>query len=160
MTLIEQTVGGVRWRLAPTWLEGLGTGALDRLFGAGGPRLAEWQSAGHALLVKQGPVRSVYHVRLPDGEFHLKHDHPDRRALFAPAKARGEFERLLAVAGRGVHTLEPLACGEAGRRGCYLLTRTLAGAESLAAFLQSTLPTLPEKCQPRLRQRLAEGLGE
>jgi tRNA A-37 threonylcarbamoyl transferase component Bud32 len=155
---IDLTAGGVRWRLARELVG-------RELFGPGGLRLAEWLAAGQARVVKDAPHCAVYHVVLPGLDFHVKHYRPQGararlRARLRPSKARSECDRTLAAAGRGVPTLEVLAVGEgAEAEGCYLLTRTLAGARPLAAFLEDELPALGPGRQARVRRRLAVELG-
>jgi tRNA A-37 threonylcarbamoyl transferase component Bud32 len=156
---ISVTAGGVRWQIPPRW--------RDCLLGPDGLRLPEWLAAGQARLVKQGPHRTVYHVTLPELDFHLKH-YPlaDGRAwlrgLVRPSKARTEYEQALAVAARGVPTFEPLALGETcglGPCSSYLLTLTLPGAMPLSSFVEMVLSTCDPLRQARLRQRLAVALG-
>jgi tRNA A-37 threonylcarbamoyl transferase component Bud32 len=151
-------VGGLRWEVAGEF--------RDVLFGPDGLRLAEWLERGQARVVKHGPHRTVYHVVLPEVDCHLKHCRVyDRRAWLRecvrPAKARGEYERCLAVAARGVPTVTPLAVGTApGPRpgDSFLVTRTL-DAEPLGTFIEQTLPTLEPARRTRLGQRLAVALG-
>jgi tRNA A-37 threonylcarbamoyl transferase component Bud32 len=152
--------GGVRWQIQP---------GLEFLFGPDGLRLDEWLATGQARVVKHGPHRTVYHIVLPELDFYLKHNRlADRRAwlreLVRPSKARQEYEHALAVAARGVATIEPLAVGEtvrgAGPRNSFLLTRTLPEARPLNSFLENTLPQWPSLRRHRLRRRLAVALGE
>jgi tRNA A-37 threonylcarbamoyl transferase component Bud32 len=152
--------GGLRWQIRPE---------LEPLFGPNGLRLSEWLAAGQAHAVKDGPHRTVYHVVLPGLDFYVKHNcQTDRRAwlrdLVRPSKARGEYEHALAIAARGVPTVEPLAVGEpcdgTGPRHSLLITRTLPETRPLNSFLESTLPQWPARCRARLRQRLAVALGQ
>lgn len=139
---------------------------LPALFAQGGLRLTEWLDAGLARVVKQGQHRTVYRVQLPGLDFHLKH-YPlaDTRAwlrqLVRPSKARGEHERTLAVAQRGVPTLESLAIGEGPgpAQASYLMTRTLPDATPVNEFLEQSLAALPTCAQTRLRQVFAVELG-
>ncbi len=150
--------GGVRWEVADEY--------RDVLLGPDGLRLAEWLECGQARVVKHGPHRTVYRVVLPEVDCHVKHCRVyDGRAWLRecvrPAKARGEYERCLAVAARGVSTVVPLAVGEApGPRpgDSFLVTQTL-DAEPLGAFIEQALPALEPGRRTRLRQRLAVALG-
>jgi serine/threonine protein kinase len=157
---IVLVTGGVRWQMRP---------GLEPLFGPDGLRLGEWLATGQAHAVKDGPHRTVYHVVLPEQDFYLKHNRQaDRRAwlrdLVRPSKARSEYEHALAVAARGVPTVEPLALGEPCRgtrpRHSFLITRTLPETRPLNSFLESTLSQWPARRCARLRQRLAVALGQ
>ncbi len=103
---------------------------------------------------------------MPGLDFHLKHyplanTRAWLRQLIRPSKARMEYQRTLAVSGRGVPTLEPLAFGECGStiQASYLITRTLRDVCPLNVFLEQTLPNLPWQRQTHLRQRLSWELG-
>src|SRR5262249_28460501 len=80
-----------------------------------------------------------------------------------PNKARGEYDKALALQARGVPTPRPLAWGVGGSAlgpsASWLITETLTAAQSLLAFLEATLPALPPLRQARIRQRLAPVLG-
>jgi tRNA A-37 threonylcarbamoyl transferase component Bud32 len=159
---IHLTVGGVRWRVRPDWLQ---TGGVEQLFGPGGLRLPEWLRSGQALVVKTGPHRTVYRVVLPGSDFHLKHYRPHTlgwlTSWLLPSPARREYERTEAVARRQVPTLVPLGLGEGSGRaaGSYLITRTLPEARALDGFLEHELPALPAEQRAPLRQAVAVALG-
>jgi tRNA A-37 threonylcarbamoyl transferase component Bud32 len=149
---------GVRWQVQR---------GLEGLFGPAGLRLEEWLAAGQAQVVKHGPHRTVYHVVLPGLDLHIKQNRvADTRAwlreLVRPSKARSEYNRALAVSGRGVLTIEPLAIGEtvhdSATQCSFLITRTLADAQPLNTFLD-TLADWPDWRRTRMRQRLAGALG-
>jgi tRNA A-37 threonylcarbamoyl transferase component Bud32 len=150
--------GGLRWRVAAEY--------RDVLLGPDGLRLGEWLERGQARVVKDGPHRTVYRVVLPEVDCYVKHCrvHDGRawlRECVRPAKARGEYERCLAVAARGVATVTPLAVGEApGTRpgDSFLVTQAL-DAEPLGTFIERELPALEPGRQARLRQRLAVALA-
>jgi tRNA A-37 threonylcarbamoyl transferase component Bud32 len=152
------TAGGVRWEVAADY--------RDILLGPDGLRLAEWLATGQARVVKHGPHRTVYHVMLPEAEFHVKHCRVhDRRAWLRdcvrPPKALGEYRRCLAVAARGVPTVTPLAVGSAPGfppRDSFLVTQSL-DAEPLGTFIEHVLPTFAPGRLTRLRLRLAVALG-
>ncbi len=152
------SAGGLRWEVA--------SGLRDVLLGPEGLRLAEWLEHGQARVVKDGPHRTVYRVTLPEVDCYVKHCRVyDRRAWLRecvrPAKARGEYERCLAVAARGVPTVVPLAVGEApGPRpgDSFLVTKAL-DAEPLGTFIERALPALEPGRGARLRQRLAVALA-
>jgi tRNA A-37 threonylcarbamoyl transferase component Bud32 len=161
LKLIEVNTPHARWQVLPD--------CREQLFGPDGLRLEEWLRSGLAHVVKHGPHRTVYRVALPGLSFYLKHYRlPDFRArlrqLVRPAKARMEFERVLAVAARSVPTVSPLALGEGnlGPASCdsFLITRSLENSEAVSSFIETTLPRLRPDLQTRLRQRLAIALGE
>ncbi len=154
----KMIVGGLRWEVADEF--------RDALLGPDGLRLTEWLDQGQARIVKHGPHRTVYRVVLPEVDCYVKHCrvHDARawlREIVRPAKARGEYERCLAVAARGVPTVTPLAVGEAigpSPGDSFLITQTL-DAEPLGVFIEQTLPALEPGRRTRLRQRLAVALG-
>jgi hypothetical protein len=151
--LAEVKAGGVRWRVAPEW--------RSLLFGPNGLRLQEWLRGGQAHVVKHGPHRTVYRVALPDFSFYLKHYRLTGlrawlRQLVRPPKARTEFERAVAVAKRAVPTIVPVALGEgcarSGPSDSFLITRALDDAESMAQFIENTLPRSDRQRRARLSQ--------
>ncbi len=152
--------GGVRWRVAPEY--------HDLLLGPDGLRLGEWLASGLARVVKHGPHRTVYRVELPGLDVHVKHFRlPDARSWLRqcvrPSKARLELDRSLAVAARGVPTVEPLALGETAGvtpGDSFLVTRTLDDVEPLGAFLERTLTSFAPTRQARVRQRVALALAD
>jgi tRNA A-37 threonylcarbamoyl transferase component Bud32 len=152
--------GNVQWMVRPEYQE--------VLFGPKGLRLPEWLASGQATVVKQGPHRIVYRVVLPELRFFVKHNRiADRlawvRQFLRPGKAWGEYQRALAVAARGVPTVEPLAVGVQGQGfapgASYLITRSLDGAMQLNDFIEAVLPALSAEAVARLRCRLARALG-
>jgi tRNA A-37 threonylcarbamoyl transferase component Bud32 len=158
--LVELRVGGLRWLVRPEYRQ--------ELFGPDGLRLEEWLRSGAAHVVKHGPHRTVYRVVLPGLRFYLKHYRlQDVRAwlreLIRPAKARLEYERALAVAGRKFSTVTPLALGERPRSSgpgeSFLITLSLDGTEPLQAFVETALPRLDPSRRTLVRQRLAVEVG-
>jgi tRNA A-37 threonylcarbamoyl transferase component Bud32 len=157
--------GGMSWQVHPELLDH----ESGVLFGPHGLPLAEWLAAGQARLVKRGADRTVYRVFLPGIDCHLKqycssNARARLRDWLRPCKARIEFRHSLALAERGLPTLEVLAMGETerGRQPTcsYLVTRTMPDGVPLGAFLESTCRAWPADRQTRLRQRLADVLGE
>jgi tRNA A-37 threonylcarbamoyl transferase component Bud32 len=148
------------WEVVPEYRE--------TLLGGSGLRLDEWLATGQAQAVKQGPHRTIHHVRLDDLDFYVKH-YPQRglrawlRQLVRPSKARGEYQNALEVAERGVPTFVPLGMGEQrtlwGTGASFLITRTLEATEPLNTFLETTWPELSCARQARLAPRLAAALG-
>src|SRR5262249_41446081 len=137
------------------------------LFGPTGLRLEEWLGDGQAQVVKHGPHRTVYRVRLPGLDCYLKHYRlPDTRAwlreVVRPCKARMEYARAWGVAARGIAPVTPLALGEPTRVGpadSFLVTRTLEDTEPLSTFIERTLPTFAPGRRARVALRLAVVLG-
>lgn len=166
---LELTTGGVHWEVQPAWLGADPDRTRAQLFGPEGLRLTEWLASGAARAIKHNNSRTVYHVVLPGLDFYLKHYRvADRRArlreMVRPSKARMEYERILGVAARGVPTLVPLGlgetCAEGPRRASYLATRTIASAQPLHLFLETTFLEQAPRTRSRFRQRLAVALGQ
>jgi tRNA A-37 threonylcarbamoyl transferase component Bud32 len=156
----DADAAGTRWWVAP--------GLRAALLGPDGLRLEEWLADGRACVIKHGPHRAVYRVDLGGEVVYIKHNRlPDVRAwlrqLVRPSKARLEFDRAVAVAARGVATVEPLALGERhalfGAGESLIVTRALDDTQTLNTFLVRTLLPLPPGRRARLRQRLARALG-
>jgi Lipopolysaccharide kinase (Kdo/WaaP) family len=153
--------GDVYWWVAPT--------LRDALLGPDGLRLDEWLHSGRASIVKQGPHRVVYRVDLGGEIVYVKHHRvPDVRAwlrqLVRPSKARTEYNRAVAVAARGVSTVEPLAVGERqtlwGTGDSYIVTGSLDDTVTLNSFLATQLVPMPPPRRARVRQSLARALGQ
>jgi tRNA A-37 threonylcarbamoyl transferase component Bud32 len=154
------TRAGVRWVVVSSF--------KDLFLDAGGLKLAEWLRDGHATVVKRGPHRMVYRVELPEVSFFVKQNRiPDARSwlrqLIRPAKACMEYRRVLAVAARGVPTVEPLAVGETdkwvGAGESVLITRSLPDTMQLNVFLETVLPGMALQRRQCIRKRLAVALG-
>jgi tRNA A-37 threonylcarbamoyl transferase component Bud32 len=142
---------GIRWHLAP------GAGPL---LNAKSLELAAHLESGNAQIVKSGPHRTVYRVNLPQGVVFWKHCRIAGlrswlRQCLRPSKARMEYDRAIALAARGIHTIEPLAWGVAERTFAgesYLITREIAGATSLLQYLE-------QRSRPSERRAAAVALG-
>ncbi len=141
----------------------------DCLLDRGKLRLSEWLEKGSASVVKQGPHRTVYEVRLPSLHFFLKHNHSTGtkaklRRLVRKSKGRIEHDCALEVARREVPTFTPLALGESSGSHnsgeSYLLTHALKDTHSLSHFLEQDLPTFPESTRTHWRQSIAIELGK
>jgi tRNA A-37 threonylcarbamoyl transferase component Bud32 len=159
-TWCDVDTGDVRWCVTPL--------LRDALLGPAGLRLDEWLQSGQASVVKQGPHRVVYRVELGRDVVYIKHNLlPDARAwlrqLVRPSKARMEYDRAVAMAARGVPTVEPLAIGERraalGAGDSYLVTRSLDDTQTLNSFLALTVVPMPPRRRARVRQGLARALG-
>lgn len=150
--------GGHWWRVLP---------AGAAVFGPDGPDLPAWVEEGCAELVKQGPQRTVYRVRLPGGAVFVKRCRINTprswaREILRPAKARLEFENALALRARGLPAVEPLAWGSTHPvlpGDSLFVTRCQDGAEPFDRFLDVTYPALPATCRQAIRYRLTAALG-
>ncbi len=146
---------GIRWHLAP--------GASGLLTSAS-LNLATHLRAGNAKVIKNGPHRTVHRVALPDGTVFWKHCRIAGlrswlRQCLRPPKARMEFDRAIALAARGIPTIEPLAWGvdEQSFAGeSYLLTRELVGAMPLSQYLNQIAKDVD---RPSARRETAVALG-
>jgi tRNA A-37 threonylcarbamoyl transferase component Bud32 len=130
---------------------------FDAFTESNGP-LPAWVAAGVARIVKRSPQRTVYRVELPGEAFYVKQHHiPDRRTwlrqCIRPAKGRTEFERLVALAKRGIAAPEPLGWGTRSGGESFLVTRALDHVTPLVDSLMS----FGERSADR--QRLACELG-
>jgi tRNA A-37 threonylcarbamoyl transferase component Bud32 len=139
-----------------------------QLLGPHGLPLQDWLRDGIATVVKEGPHRAVYRVRLPGLDFHVKHNRlygwrGRLRELVRPIKARREFALAAALQARGIPTPQPIAWGteKPGFRPCasWLITETVADSQTLLNYFEAGLPTLPVAAQIRERRRVARALG-
>jgi tRNA A-37 threonylcarbamoyl transferase component Bud32 len=146
---------GIRWHLARGASDVLSRDVLD---------LAAHEESGNAQLVKNGPHRTVYRVSLPHGVVFWKRCRIAGlrswlRQCIRPPKARMEYDRAVSLAARGIATFEPLAWGIQERAFAgesFLITREIAGAASLSAYLERIDA---QRYEPRLRRAAAEALG-
>ena len=144
-------VAGIRWHVVPGVRPALTPLSLD---------IDSHIQNGNAHVVKHGQHRTVYRVTLNGLVLFWKHCRISGlrsrlRQCLRPPKARMEFDRALALAARGIPTVEPLAWGE--RVGTYagesfLITRELSGAMPLQSLLQPPI-------EPESRRQLAIDLG-
>ncbi|MCE9534102.1 MAG: lipopolysaccharide kinase InaA family protein [Planctomycetes bacterium] len=148
------TVAEIRWHLSTFGSEILTPDSLD---------LANLQARELARVVKHGPHRTVHHVVLDNGNFFWKHCRINGiraflRVCIRPPKARLEFDRAIALAQRGIATLEPLAWGVQCKffGESHLITREIAGAVSLQQYLFDHFET---ESTPSPRRDLANLLG-
>jgi tRNA A-37 threonylcarbamoyl transferase component Bud32 len=151
---VRATVAGVRWTLTPP---GRALLADDDL------RLDVHLAAGRAQVVKHGPHRTVYRIGLASGLIYWKLCRISGpaawwRDFFRGYKAKLEFHRALALAARGIETVEPLAWGRlpgaVRPEGSVLLTRALEGATPLDEYLARQAPA------PADRRRITVALAE
>lgn len=147
---------GRKWHLAPNAMA---------LFGPGGPDLDRWIASGAAQIVKTGPHRTVYCVALPSGTVYVKHCRINgarawAREVLRPAKARLEFENLLALQTRGISAATPLAWGANDSLlpgESFLITRSLEGS---TPFLTSVERSLSNEQRCHLAQSLGQFLAK
>jgi tRNA A-37 threonylcarbamoyl transferase component Bud32 len=129
--------------------------------------LDELARAGRVTAVKHGPHRSVYRMELDAGTVYWKHcriysTRSFLRECLRPPKAKLEFDNALALAERGIATVQPLAWGVVSRwwpGESFIITKALTDAVPLNTYLETALPELPRDAQPQLRRRIAEALA-
>ncbi|MFM7592071.1 MAG: lipopolysaccharide kinase InaA family protein, partial [Isosphaeraceae bacterium] len=119
-------------------------------------------------IVKDGPLRTVYHVKLDDSGIFIKHYRVPWirgkiRQWLRGGKSRNEGEKALKLVSSGVATIEPVALGEQRRLGLifdnYLVTREIPSVEPLDHFLEKTLPGLGTARVRLIRRRIGEELA-
>jgi tRNA A-37 threonylcarbamoyl transferase component Bud32 len=125
----------VAWHL-PAELQGA-------LVGPHGLRLEEWRRDGRLTIVKNGPLRAVYRVQLPELDIHIKHYRPSGlhsqlREFLRRNKAGREAALAVAIRIRGISTPEPIGWGREiggiGNTGGWLITRTEPGVPLSTLF--------------------------
>src|SRR5262249_22045040 len=118
--------------------------------------------------VRANRARIGYGVGLPGAAVFVKHCRVTgprawAREVIRPAKARLEFENALALRGRGIPAVEPLAWGGPDSwwpRESVLITRGLNAAVPFQCYLERDLPALPPDEQRAVRRQLALGLAQ
>lgn len=153
-------VRNVGWWIREDW--------FDRIAGPGGLKWKEWRQNGRLKIVKDGPLRTVYHASLPDNGIYIKYYRvPGLRAKirqwFRKGKARNEGGRALELAAIGIPTINPLALGEERKFGIlfenYLVTEEIAGVQPLDRFLEQTLDLFSQSRAEAIRRRIGEELA-
>lgn len=151
----------IRWQMAD--------GLRERLLGPDGLPLADWLRTGVATVVKDGPHRAVYRLRLQGLDCHVKHNRlvgfrGRMRELLRPTKARREFALAVELTARGIPVPPPLAWGTEGAgvrpAASWLITETVADAVPLLTHLESVLPTVASASRRRLTEALGTFLGQ
>jgi tRNA A-37 threonylcarbamoyl transferase component Bud32 len=153
--------GDVFWRVRPD--------VAELLFNSTGLRLHEWLLSGQASVVKHGPHRTVYQVRIGARSIYIKHHRvPSAHAMLSQwarsSKGRRELTCLEKAAERAIPTIEPLALGEQRKAGFvfenYLITEGIEGVQPLDHFIQETFPALAASRRPEIRRNLTDELAE
>jgi tRNA A-37 threonylcarbamoyl transferase component Bud32 len=156
---VHVSLGRLQWTLTTAGRETLTDDDLD---------LETHLAAGRATTVKHGQHRTVYRVTLPNGQSvfwkHCRLNGPRAwwRDFFRGPKAKLEFDRARTLVGRGIETIEPLACARfRGRwpRGSFLITRALEDTAPLDHVLIHHPPADPEG-RRRLTVELAEYIAK
>jgi tRNA A-37 threonylcarbamoyl transferase component Bud32 len=149
------TGGDLEWTL---------TAAGERLLSIVDRDLNSHITSGRASVVKTGQHRTVYRVVLTSGvALYWKHCRLNGsrawwRDFFRGPKAKMEFDRAIALAERGIETVEPLAWARfRGRRprGSFLVTRDLEDTVPLDHYLIHNPPATAA-----LRRSFTKGLAE
>jgi tRNA A-37 threonylcarbamoyl transferase component Bud32 len=155
---LSALVRGVRWHVTADAREFLTPELLD---------LDPHVRSGVARVIKHGPHRTVYYLQLGGVNVYWKHcrisgTRSRLRQCLRPPKARMEFDRALALASRGISTVEPLAWGtRAGALGgeSFLITRELTAAVPLQNMLLAEFGgAIPANGHDR--RMIARSLGE
>jgi tRNA A-37 threonylcarbamoyl transferase component Bud32 len=160
-TFVQLQTGEVHWIVR--------CDARAALLGDDHLNLDRWLQSGQATIVKNGPHRTVYRLRLPGHHYYLKHYRvPDTRAMLSQwtqgSKGYREWTLMQRAARHGVPTLVPVAFGEQRRAGLvlenFLITEGVDEVEPLYSFAHQLLPTVPADRQRLLRRQLALDLAE
>lgn len=117
----------------------------QRLFDNQGLRLEHWKEQGLATLIKQGPGRTIYRVRLPGLDLYVKHFRATTfvnflHQLIRQGRAEKEFQLAHLLEECGVATVKPVALGERRRNGMllesFLLTETIPNGLTLYELIE------------------------
>lgn len=150
----------VGWWIREEW--------FDRIAGPHGLKWKEWRNSGQIHVVKDGPLRTVYHVPIGLSGIYIKHYRvPGLRARarqwIRGGKARNEGDKALQLAAIGIPTINPLALGEERKFGMiyenYLVTEEIAGVEPLDRFLEIKLAGFDPIRVDKIRRLIGEELA-
>ena len=142
---------------------------VDELLNQQELRISQWLEEGRAEVVKTGDHRTVYRLRLPVGNFYLKHYRiPGLRArlqnVVRPCKAMLEFEAACRVAEIGIATYQPVAVGRTMTgpvvRDNFLVSDAIDDAQTLHEFVLETFKLMPQPRRNVVRLQIARQLGE
>lgn len=154
------TMNQVGWWIREEW--------FDRIVGPKGLKWQEWEQSGKLRIVKDGPLRTVYHVDLGSTGIYIKHYRvpglrPKIRQWFRRGKARNEGEKALGLAAIGIGTVEPVALGEQRLFGVilenYLVTKEIPEVEPLDQFLEKTLAQFSPQRAIEIRRQIGNELA-
>jgi tRNA A-37 threonylcarbamoyl transferase component Bud32 len=143
-------------------------GLATLLLGPKGLRLDEWRRQDVLSVVKSGPHRTVYRLRLPSGVFFIKHVHMAHwrarlKNLVRANQAEREWNAAARIARLGVPTFERAALGRVSGGGSardgYLITRAIPQSQPLDQYLQQEMKRQTPRSQADLRRSLAARLG-
>jgi tRNA A-37 threonylcarbamoyl transferase component Bud32 len=159
--MVSLRFGQARWNAEPS--------VVEEFFDEWGLKLDEWQRTGQAEIIKTGPHRSVYRLRLPSGRFILKHYripglHAQLQNMIRPCKAVLEWNAIRRVRKLGIPTIRAVAVGRtmvgAVVRDSYLITCEIDDVETLHDFVLHSIDRFGDRERALLRQRIANRLGQ
>lgn len=159
-SFVHRRTGHARWHCRESWAQ--------VLLGPKGLRLDEWLGDGDVEVVKHGPHRSVYRVRVERREFFVKHFRCctiwDRlRHWFRRSPARREWLKAERIAKLGISTIRPVAWQEETGRGpvgdSFLVTEAILNGCSLDEYQRRYLPLLSPNERRTVGRRLLTDLA-
>ncbi|MCA9067430.1 MAG: hypothetical protein KDA84_00805 [Planctomycetaceae bacterium] len=130
--------------------------------------ISQWREEQQASIIKTGPHRTVYHLKLPEGNFYLKHyrtaDWQARlQNLVRPTKADLEWQAARKIAALGLPTIETVAIGRRKQFGFvqdnFLISREIEQVEPLDQFVLRDFPQMESLPQQIVRRDIAQQLG-
>ncbi len=159
-SFVHRRTSHARWHCRESWAQ--------VLLGPKGLRLDEWLGDGDVEVVKHGPHRSVYRVRVERREFFVKHFRCctiwDRvRHWFRRSPARREWLKAERIAKLGISTIRPVAWQEETGRGpvgdSFLVTEAIPDGCSLDEYQRRYLPLLSSNERRTVGRRLLTDLA-
>ena len=153
-------IENVGWWIREEWFE--------RIAGPHGLKWKDWSHSGLLKVIKDGPLRTVYHVPIGDSGIYIKHYRvpglrSKARQWIRGGKARNEGDKALQLAAIGIPTINPIALGEERKFGLiyenYLVTEEIEGVEPLDKFLEQMLCTYEATRVQKIRRLINEELA-
>ncbi len=143
---------------------------VDELLKPAGLKMTQWNRNGQIKIIKNGPHRTVYHLKLLSGGYFLKHFKADDRKtklrqLVTPCRAELEYRAVQRVAELGIPTFETVAIGKQyhftnwGVTDNYLVSKEITNVISVQDYVNNTGHAIPAIIRHQLAKKLGDIVG-
>ncbi|VAX40631.1 hypothetical protein MNBD_PLANCTO02-1402 [hydrothermal vent metagenome] len=143
---------------------------IDELLKPAGLKMTQWNRNGQLEIIKNGPHRTVYHLKLLSGGYFLKHFKADDkktklRQLVTSCRAELEYRAVQRVAELGIPTFETVAIGKQyqftnwGVTDNYLVSKEITNVISVQDYVNNTGHAIPAIVRHQLATKLGDIVG-